>query len=473
MRRPHVSPIRSGSLLLSIFLAAGLVACGGGEPGRPIPLEAVTLYAEPDDSTDPLLIFPRDLLRLGDRVFVLDGRLAHVAVLDATDGRPLDRFGGMGEGPGELGMFPFALVTDGIRIGVAHEFQVSWFTLDGLFLERERIPAVDLSTPALHRDGDGWLYNASYAGPGSPVVLYVPAEGDSVAFGSAAVPEGTEAGPLALMERNAALPVRLGDGRLRRNDSWTHLDPEPERRSDGRVRGMPGFALAASPTPEGGAVVLDGTARLIRHYGADGRLRFTYQLSEPVLRVIWSEDRGWALDVRGHLVLLRPGPEEPDEGSDGLAEAPGWLGIDILAAAGPLVDLTGAPLNPGTPERRLWVVVSDLECLACLEEIPRIADLVEEKGMGTTQGAVLALGDVFEARRTLWGVDTAGMLVAVSANRDLSASWGGQTPMRLLAWHGRLVEGSLERVDQPGGRESLLRMLDRWGPDQPTGDPPA
>ncbi len=82
--------------------------------------ELQAIYREPIDSVDPALIFARDLLCLNDRLYVLDGRLSHVAIFDRGSGELLERFGGIGAGPGELGQFPYALLTDGSRVGVAH-----------------------------------------------------------------------------------------------------------------------------------------------------------------------------------------------------------------------------------------------------------------------------------------------------------------------------------------------------------------
>ncbi len=153
--------------MLSLLLLTA--ACGGQEVGVPERLAVRTIYQEPADSEDPGLVMVRDLLPLGDRLFALDGRLAHVVVL-GSDGEVKSRFGGPGEGPGELGRFPWGLVTDGRRVGVASLLHISWFTPVGRFLERERLPAGDLMNPSIQHSG-GWVLSAACAGERGPLGL--------------------------------------------------------------------------------------------------------------------------------------------------------------------------------------------------------------------------------------------------------------------------------------------------------------
>ena len=130
--------------ILPVALCLALTGCASGERDiETVNLTGEVVYQEPATSTDPVLIFTRDLLMLGERLYILDGRLARVAILDPEQGSILGSFGGIGEGPGELGRFPYALVTDGDRIGVVHLFEVSWFTRERR-LAGSRIPPGNL-----------------------------------------------------------------------------------------------------------------------------------------------------------------------------------------------------------------------------------------------------------------------------------------------------------------------------------------
>ena len=120
-------PLRLTRGFLGVLLLA-VMGCGERPPApERWRFSAEAVYTEPDTSADPNLIFPRDILLLDGRLFVLDGRLAQVVVCDPSAGTVIGRFGGPGEGPGEVGLYPHALVTDGDRIGVVNLFQVSWF----------------------------------------------------------------------------------------------------------------------------------------------------------------------------------------------------------------------------------------------------------------------------------------------------------------------------------------------------------
>ncbi len=322
MRRSSCLPVvLTASLLLSV------IAGCGEQDGLVTRLryELQAIYREPYDSDDPALVFARDLLCLNDRLYVLDGRLSHVAILDRKSGELLGRFGGIGAGPGELGQYPYALLTDGRRVGVAHLYQVSWFTPSGEFLELEQIPALDMATPSLQFSSGGWLFNASYHGPGSPVALLISETGDSLEYGTA-VPSGSSAAfDLASVELNAVQVCRFENGNVllgwsQKNlievlsysdevvasDSWSHLSDRLERRADGRLKNLPAYTFNATLGADGLAYLLDGSLRVVRAYDQTGRLRFEHLLNRPAIKTIWpGGGLAYAIDGSDTVYRLR------------------------------------------------------------------------------------------------------------------------------------------------------------------------
>lgn len=308
------------------LLLSAALGCGGQEMQiERLQYELNLLYAEPADSVDPALVFPRDLLCLQNRLYVLDGRLSQVAVIKTGTGQLLGTFGGIGQGPGELGQFPYALVTDGSRVGVAHLFHVSWFTPTGLFLEVEPIPPLDIATPSLQFSSGGWLYNASYHGPGSPLAAYVTRAGDTFTFGSAVTSQQPDAIGLASMELNAVHACRFEDGNVilgwsQENrievfsprgatlvrDSWAHFLKKEASRPDGRLRNLPAYTFNASLGADGLAYLLDGTRRIVRAYDSRGRLCKEHRLREPVIQLAWSgAGLAYAIDGSDRVFRLR------------------------------------------------------------------------------------------------------------------------------------------------------------------------
>lgn len=287
---------------------------------------AEIIYQEPACSGKPVLIFPRDIIFLKGNLYVLDGRLAHVAVFEPESGTLRFVFGGLGEGPGELGQFPYALVTDGCRVGVAHLFHVSWFTSEGRFLTRETLPAIDLSSPSIQYSGDGWMCNTPFHGEGSPVASYFTRSGDTTRFGESVLPERSVGTGLASMELNAVHACRYANGNVLvswihsnrielysnsanslASDSWTHFPERVDRHPDGRLRGMPGFVLSASEGADGLVYLLDGTGRVIRAYSSGGKLRAEYRSVVPVIRLAWAgKNLAYGIDGSDRVLRLRP-----------------------------------------------------------------------------------------------------------------------------------------------------------------------
>lgn len=315
----HLPVVLTVSLLFSV-----ITGCGEQEGWvTQFRYELQAIYQEPIDSVDPALIFARDLLCLNDRLYVLDGRLSHVAIFDRGSGELLEIFGGIGAGPGELGQFPYALLTDGSRVGVAHLYQVSWFSPSGEFLRMEQIPALDMVTPSLQFSSGGWLFNASYHGPGSPVALFISETGDSLEYGTA-VPSGSSvAFDLASAELNAVHICRFGNGNVllgwsQKNlievlshsdevvasDSWSHLSDRLERRADGRLKNLPAYTFNVTPGADGLAYVLDGTLRVVRAYDQTGILRFEHHLNQSAIKTIWPGG-GLAYAIDGSDIVYR------------------------------------------------------------------------------------------------------------------------------------------------------------------------
>jgi hypothetical protein len=478
-------------MLVALALAPGVLTGGCGSPpdaptGNRYALTAV--YAEPADSVEPVLVFPRDVLAVGSSIFVLDGRLSTVAAFDAPNGRLRTVFGGQGEGPGELGPFPAALVTDGSRVGVTHLFQVSWFTRGGEFLGREALPNYDLSTPSLQHSEGGWLVNAPFRGADSPVAIYISAGGDTVRFGESVLPPGGDDLGLVAMELNAVHAVRfdngsvlvgwvqqnridlfLPDGELSRTDRWPHLPTEVGRRPDGRVRGMPGFTFQARLGADGLAYLLDGTQRTLLAYASDGSRKHRHTLEEPVTRLTWTAD-GTAYAIGGsdrlyRLARIAP-PETEQIGQTGKWHAPpAWVGADLPRHLGTLRSLSGEQVTLDGGGLRLWALIDDRECPACLAELHAIARLPDPAEGPAVERVVIALGDRHEARRTLYGLEV-GLPLLVSTSADLASHlFEAETPLKVLTWHGRVVGVVTTRVDEPEGRMRLTDLLAQWSSD--------
>jgi hypothetical protein len=485
------SPGRIFALLLgvAVTLSAG---CGQGadtvERRTYVP---EVVYAEPSESSDPALVFPRDLAVVGGRVYVLDGQMARVAIIDPERGLVTGTFGGPGEGPGELGLFPYALVREDDRIGVAHLYSVSWFTLKGDFLKRDQVPPLDMSTPSLQRTGDGWLYNAGYQGPDSAPAVYATGRGDTTRFGTAIEAPAEDRFGLAATELNAVHAVRFANGNvllgwvhenrietynpsgeLLSGDRWEHFPDEVERRPDGRLRSLPAFTFSASLGDNDTAYLVDGTMGVIGVYDADGAHQGTYELEGRAAKVVWTAaGAAFAIDGSDRLLRLRqvgvreegaadpPGfPEMPDLP----APIPDWLGYDLGSGLGKIVRLNGRPARLATGGLRLWLVIEDRECFSCLDELPLVSALSDSLAPVGLAAAILALGDRHEAKRTLTGFDF-DLPVFVSPNGGLPVGLEAYgTPLRLLTWHGRIVGITARGLDTDGGRRELQGLLDRW-----------
>lgn len=311
---------------VAVILLSAALGCGEQEAQiERLEYELQVIYEEPADSVDPALVFPRDLICLHNKLYVLDGRLSQVAIFKRGTGELLGTFGGLGGGPGELGRFPYALVSDGERIGVAHLYHVSWFTPSGDFLELEQIPPLDMATPSLQFSSGGWLFNASYHGPGSPVAFYVSAGGDTLGYGEAVTSRQPDSAGLASMELNAVHACRFENGNVimgwsQENrievlyptgnalaiDMWTHFPKKQERRPDGRLRNLPAYTFNASMGADGLAYLLDGSRRVVRAYDSTGRLCSEHHLTAPVLQTTWvGAGLAYAIDGSDRVFRLR------------------------------------------------------------------------------------------------------------------------------------------------------------------------
>jgi hypothetical protein len=99
--------------VLSIILAACAVAPPGASP-HPAGADTVVLFPQADAlqewSDDVGLSSPAHVVASGRHLMVLDGATAGVWQLDRSSGEPT-RFGGAGQGPGEVRMLGRAVVT--------------------------------------------------------------------------------------------------------------------------------------------------------------------------------------------------------------------------------------------------------------------------------------------------------------------------------------------------------------------------
>ncbi|MFO7768629.1 MAG: hypothetical protein R6W82_06715 [bacterium] len=425
--------------VLSLFLLTA--GCGEQEGRGPATLSVLSLYEEPADSVDPGLVMVRDLLPLGDRIYVLDGRLVHVAVMTPR-GEVTGRFGGPGEGPGELGRYPWALVTDGGRVGVVSLLHVSWFTPEGVFLEREQLPAADLMNPSIHYS-DGWAANAPFRGEGGPLAVYAPARGDTLMLGTAAMPDGNAPRSPAASELNAVQVVRFDsgafllahqqrnlievrgpDGRVRTSHRWEHLSDELPRRPEGTLSGMPGYTFSAECWDGETAVLVDGTARRVLEIGSDGERRGLYRSGEGVM---WAgrtrEGRLLAAGGPDRVVELRPGPgggpPPPVRGSE---ESAGSAPSLTRLLSSPAAALGGEGIHRARGGGR-DARPSALEMA--------LGDSLLFLGYGDGLGLLLALDDSLALRGVLQPVDRSSLTsVHIAAGRVYAADYEeGITPL--------------------------------------------
>ncbi len=152
---------------------------------------------------------------------------------------------------------------------------------------------------------------------------------------------------------------------------------------------------------------------------------------------------------------------QSDAGING-AVYPGWLGRDLPELLGPLQTLSGENATVSDRKLTLWVVVGDRECMVCLYELPMIASFCDSLNCSFLSVQAVALGDRYEARRTLWGIET-GMPVFVSASSNAVEDLGVyKTPVRILTWYGRVVAISEEPINTVIGHRALSRMIKQW-----------
>ncbi len=484
-------PGRIPALLLgvTVTLSAG---CGQGadtiERRTYVP---EVVYAEPSESSEPALVFPRDLIFAGGRVYVLDGQMARVTIIDPERGIVTGLFGGPGEGPGELGLFPYALVREESRIGVAHLFSVSWFTLDGDFVSRDRVPPLDMSTPSLQRSGEGWLYNAGYRGSDSSPAVYASDRGDTTGFGTVVEAPAEDRFGLAANELNAVHAVRFANGNvllgwvhenwietygpageLLTRDQWEHFPEEVERRPDGRLQSLPAFTFSASLGGDDRAYLVDGTMGTVGVYDANGAHLGTYGLEGRAAKVLWTAaGTAYAIDGSDRLLRLRP----VDARQEGTADPPGfpavpdlptptpdWLGLDLSSGLGDIHHLNGRPAQVATHGLRLWLAIDDRECFSCLDELPLVSALSDSLAAVGLATAILAFGDRHETKRTLTGIEF-DLPVFVSPTGGLPTGLEAYgTPLRLLTWYGRIVGFAARGMDTDAGRRDLQVLLARW-----------
>ncbi len=142
-----------------------------------------------------------------------------------------------------------------------------------------------------------------------------------------------------------------------------------------------------------------------------------------------------------------------------------WIGTDITELLGPLVTLEGDSMDADVSGLRLWVLIEDRECLSCLDELPVLRSLAGHSGDRGVAITAVALGDRHEARRTLLGLDP-GMPILVSTQTSapevLDLFVSARTPLRVLTWHGRVVEQSRQSVLEEPGESRLFKMMQRW-----------
>ena len=91
----------------------------------------------------PDLRKPTRIVADSDRLFVVDG--ASILIYSLKDFSLLRKFGGMGEGPGELkGLFSF-LEIRGNQVLVYSPGRLSWFSRDGVFIRQKTDPSLGLN----------------------------------------------------------------------------------------------------------------------------------------------------------------------------------------------------------------------------------------------------------------------------------------------------------------------------------------
>jgi hypothetical protein len=157
-----------------------------------------------------------------------------------------------------------------------------------------------------------------------------------------------------------------------------------------------------------------------------------------------------------------PGVSGSGKGVQAVGVPERWMGFDLPRGLGELKTLEGDSAGVGGYGLRVWMVIRDMECISCIEEIPFISSLLDSLDIDGLDAVTVALGDRHEARRTLWGVD-AGMPVRVSDHAELLQMIGVDvTPLRIVTWHGRIVGLSGDTVLENRGLSLLLELLHRW-----------
>lgn len=184
---------------------------------------------------------------------------------------------------------------------------------------------------------------------------------------------------------------------------------------------------------------------------------------------VWLGALGLILLVGFNGIIQKSSSPRPDriENGPGVEEPVGvtperWPGLDLPRFLNGLRTLTGDTAHTGSSGLRLWIVIRDTECISCVDEIPFISSLLDSLDIDGLDAVTVALGDRYEARRTLWGID-AGMPVWVSARTDLLEAIGvDTTPLRILTWHGRIVGLSEVEVFKERGLSLLHDLLRKW-----------
>lgn len=139
-----------------------------------------------------------------------------------------------------------------------------------------------------------------------------------------------------------------------------------------------------------------------------------------------------------------------------------WSGLNLVKALEPFRTLHGEGVRVEDSSLRLWILIQDRECISCLQELPLLDSFIDSLCIEELDAVIVAIGDLHESRRILWGVET-GIPVLISDRKDfLGLISRGSTPLRVLTLQNRIVGLCRLPIHDSRGRSKLLDLIQKW-----------